>query len=162
MDPSILAKFTHILCLWEYISPTGRGDPHHVTWDLSVQAGSASLCHATWERFAGMPESHRKPLKLLYPGPPPLFCCLEPEAALHGETCTSSLELSIGTKIWGLTQFSLCPKSGMFLCLRHGVTGQVGCGFEQPHLTGGIPSHGRGWNWMGIKVPSDPNYSGIW
>ena len=41
------------------------------------------------------------------------------------------------------------------------VQGQVGWDFGQPGLVEGVPAHGRGWNWMGFKVPSNPNQSGI-
>ena len=37
--------------------------------------------------------------------------------------------------------------------------GQVGWGFGQPGLVGGIPAHGRGWNWVIFKVLSNPNHS---
>lgn len=42
-----------------------------------------------------------------------------------------------------------------------GVQGQVGRGPEEFDLVGGIPTHSRGWNWMGFKVPSTPNHSVI-
>jgi len=34
----------------------------------------------------------------------------------------------------------------------------AGWGFGQPDLVRGVPTCGRGWNWMGFKVPSNPNH----
>ena len=47
-----------------------------------------------------------------------------------------------------------CPIPG-------GTQGQVGWGPGQPGLVGGVPAHVRGCNWMGFKVPSNPNHSVI-
>ena len=44
----------------------------------------------------------------------------------------------------------VCPIPG-------GAQGQVGWGPGQPDLVGGSPAHGRGWHWVGFKVPSNPN-----
>ena len=32
---------------------------------------------------------------------------------------------------------------------------------EQPGIVEGDPAHGRGWDGVGFKVPSNPNHSGI-
>lgn len=39
------------------------------------------------------------------------------------------------------------------------VQGQDGGGFQQPGLVESIPAHGRGWNEMVFKVPSNPDLS---
>ena len=47
------------------------------------------------------------------------------------------------------------------LCIPGGAQGQVGWGPGQPELVGGSPTHGRGWGWVGFKVPSNSNCSVI-
>ena len=42
-----------------------------------------------------------------------------------------------------------------------GVQGQVGWGPEQPDLVGGSLVHGKGWNQMIFKVPSDTSHDMI-
>ena len=42
-----------------------------------------------------------------------------------------------------------------------GGQGQAGLGWEQPGLAASVPAHGRGWDWMVFKVPSNPNPSVI-
>jgi len=48
-----------------------------------------------------------------------------------------------------------CPES-CGCSISGGAEGQVGWGFGQPVLVGGVSAHGRGWDEM---VPSNPNHS---
>ena len=39
--------------------------------------------------------------------------------------------------------------------------GQAGWSSGQPELVGGSPAHGRGWDWVGFELPSNPRHSVI-
>ena len=76
-------------------------------------------------------------------------CVAEKEIELRLTNFNSkALTSKDGEALVLLPRLLWCPIPG-------GAQGQAEWGPGQPELVGGEPTHGRVWNWMGFKVPSN-------